>query len=66
MIEKREDSNEKLQLYYVKDEYVEYLRKHEKRVWTNSDKGYQRPYVGIVIGIDEGANGDSSFLPFFF
>lgn len=52
MTEKREDSNEKLQLYHVKDEYVEYLRKHEKRVWTNSDKGYQRPYVGIVIEID--------------
>jgi protein AbiQ len=50
---------EKLKLYYVTDEYVDYISKFEMHVWNNSDKGNQRPYVGIVIEL----NGYKYYAP---
>ncbi|MBN2259402.1 MAG: type III toxin-antitoxin system ToxN/AbiQ family toxin [Clostridiales bacterium] len=50
---------DRLKLYYVTDRYTDYLRKFEKHVWMNSDKGQQRPYVGIVILL----NGHRFYAP---
>ena len=44
--------SEELKLYYVTDQYTDYLRNFESHVWSNSDKGKQRPYVGIVMDIN--------------
>ena len=38
--------NKKFNLYYIKEEYIEYLRKFDSRVAYN--KNQTRPYVGIV------------------
>ena len=40
-----------LRLYNIKEEYVEHLRKKEERVLYN--KNEDRPYVGIVVTINE-------------
>ena len=43
----------KLAVYYMKDEYIDYLSKYDNRVPFN--KGQTRPYVGVVVkhnGID--------------
>ena len=50
---------ERLKLYYVTDKYVDYIRKFESHVWNNSNKGNQRPYVGIVIEL----NGYKYYAP---
>ena len=44
---------ENLQFYYVSDKYISHLKKFESHIWSNSDKGNQRPYVGIVIEINK-------------
>lgn len=44
---------DKLAVYYMKDEYIDYLSKYDNRVPFN--KGQTRPYVGVVVkhnGID--------------
>jgi len=38
--------NKKLNLYYVSEEYVDYLRKYDERVPFNKSK--KRPYIGVV------------------
>lgn len=40
-----------MQFYYVKDDYIEFLRKYDNKVPEN--KGEHRPYVGIVFQINE-------------
>lgn len=49
----------KLQLYYVSNRYLRYLKSYEEHVWENSDKENQRPYVGIILKI----NGYMYFAP---
>lgn len=39
-----------MQLYYVEEDYIEYLRNTDKTVMEN--KNGKRPYVGVVLTID--------------
>lgn len=41
---------EKLQFYHIKDEYIEYLHQFDEKVPFN--KNGKRPYIGIVLNID--------------
>lgn len=41
----------KLRLYHIREGYVEFMHKADNRVQMN--KGEHRPYVGIVLTIDE-------------
>lgn len=47
----------KLKLYYIKDDYIDYLRKYDDRVLYN--KKETRPYVGVVLEF----NGFNYFVP---
>lgn len=38
-----------MRFYYVKDAYIEYLRKYDSKVATNKEE--TRPYVGVVLEI---------------
>ena len=42
---------DKLLLYRVSTDYINYLKKFQKHIWDNEEKGYTRPYVGIVTQI---------------
>jgi hypothetical protein len=35
--------------YTIDDDYINYLKNFEKRIWNNFDKDNKRPYIGIVI-----------------
>lgn len=42
-----------LHIYYVKNEYIEFLRNFDKKVTIIKDSEKQRPYIGIVFQIKE-------------
>ncbi len=46
-----------LKLYYIEDEYINYLRRWDKKVAYNKNKG--RPYVGVVYSHE----GTDYFVP---
>lgn len=37
----------KLKLYYITDDYIDYLRQYDKKVFYN--KNNKRPYIGVVL-----------------
>ena len=39
-----------LKFYNVKDEYINYLRQFDQRIYENRQK---RPYIGVVCEVDE-------------
>ena len=47
----------RLKLYYISDEYVNYLRKYDDKVRFN--KNHTRPYIGVVYTY----NGNNYFAP---
>lgn len=47
-----------MKFYYIKDDYIAYLKKYDSKVSDN--KHSQRPYVGIVLQI----NGINYYTPF--
>ena len=44
---------EKLLLYRVDTKYINYLKRYQKHIWDNDDKGYIRPYVGVIVKVSE-------------
>jgi protein AbiQ len=42
-----------LQMYRVKTEYIHYLKKFQDHIWDNKENGRLRPYIGIVIQIED-------------
>lgn len=46
-----------LKLYYIEDEYIDYLRQFDKKVAYNKNKG--RPYIGVVYSHE----GSDYFVP---
>lgn len=40
-----------LKFYHIKEEYIEYLHRTDRRVQFN--KGERRPYVGVVLKVNE-------------
>jgi protein AbiQ len=41
-----------MNFFYVDNDYVDYLRKHDEKVLLNKDEKFQRPYLGIVTKIN--------------
>ena len=41
-----------MEFYTVNTDYVNYLRKHEPRIWVNKENGRLRPYVGVVLTVN--------------
>ena len=42
----------KLFFYHIKNEYIDYLKKYQDHIWNNEDKLHLRPYIGVVIEIN--------------
>lgn len=42
-----------LQFYHVDTAYIEYLDKFQNHIWENEEKGRKRPYIGLLMEIDE-------------
>ena len=42
-----------LRLHTVDTEYINYLKKHQSNIWDNEDNRRLRPYVGIIININD-------------
>ena len=42
-----------LKLYTVSSAYLNYLKDHQKHMWDNEEKGRLRPYIGILITIND-------------
>lgn len=42
--------HKKLKIYYIEEEYIEYLRKYDSKVVYN--KKNNRPYLGVVYTFD--------------
>jgi len=38
-----------VKFYTIDDDYINYLKNFERRVWNNFDKENKRPYIGIII-----------------
>ena len=38
-----------MKFYTIDDDYINYLKNFERRVWNNFDKENKRPYIGIII-----------------
>ena len=47
-----------MKFYYIKDDYINFLRKYDKTVADNKEES--RPYVGTIIEID----GNKYYAPF--
>ena len=43
---------EVLEFYYIKTPYTNYLKKYQNYIWNNEDKGNTRPYIGVLIEIN--------------
>lgn len=52
-------SKKKLKFYTVTKEYMQYLKKFESKIMDNEGKKEKRPYLGVIIKIDE----NSYFAP---
>lgn len=52
----------KLNLYSISDEYVNYLRKFDNRVYDNKEelRAHTRKYLGVVLNI----NSFTYYIPF--
>ena len=42
----------RLRIYEIKNEYVDYLSKHQKHIFLNKDTGKSRKYIGIILEIN--------------
>ena len=42
-----------LKLYTVNTQYINYLKKYQKNIWNNEEYKRLRPYVGIIIIIND-------------
>lgn len=47
LFNRRNDKMDNVQMYYIKDDYIDYLRKTDSKVPFN--KNQTRPYVGVII-----------------
>ncbi|QGZ99420.1 type III toxin-antitoxin system ToxN/AbiQ family toxin [Dehalobacter restrictus] len=41
-----------LKLYVVDTQYINYLKQFQEHIWDNDDKGKIRPYIGILIPLN--------------
>ena len=48
-----EEQEMSLDFYTIDTDYVNYLKKFEKHMWDNKEKGRIRPYAGVVLTIGE-------------
>lgn len=53
LTERANTMTDKLRLYRVADEYLDFLRATEPKIPMNKDSGKSRPFVGIVLSINE-------------
>jgi protein AbiQ len=44
--------NENLKLYKVDTDYINYLKNYQHHIWDNEDKKNVRPYVGIILTLN--------------
>ncbi|MCQ9124704.1 type III toxin-antitoxin system ToxN/AbiQ family toxin [Rodentibacter caecimuris] len=42
----------RLKLYNIEDDYLTYLRQYDQRVPQNKPNGYSRPFVGVLLEIN--------------
>lgn len=42
-----------LQFYYIDTKYINFLKKFQKYIWDNDEKGRVRPYLGVILEINE-------------
>lgn len=42
-----------MKLYTIDTNYIQYLEKHQTHIWANQDKGRLRPYVGVVLEMND-------------